>query len=176
MSLPNSDAMRLVLDLVSDGTIEVRNDGTIWRLKEFGRNCQPRRAENPSKKGYLRVTVGVPGQRRTVTVSAHRVVWEALRGVIPTGMQINHKDLNKANNHPENLEVVDQSGNIRHSYANGRVHPWSSCKIWRGRPKLTDRDRQWILKMRSHGLAYSKIVLITGVSKTHIARICKEGR
>jgi len=36
----------------------------------------------------------------------HRIVWEAFNGPIPGRLEINHKDLDRANNSLENLELV----------------------------------------------------------------------
>ena len=50
-------------------------------------------------------------------VPAHRVVWMIAHGrAIPASMEINHKDGNKANNAPHNLEVVTRSENTLHSF------------------------------------------------------------
>jgi hypothetical protein len=45
----------------------------------------------------------------------HRIVWEAFNNVIPEGMEINHKDLNRSNNKLENLEIVTHQQNIQHA-------------------------------------------------------------
>jgi hypothetical protein len=52
---------------------------------------------------------------RPKTGRVHRLVWEAFIGKIPTGMEINHKDGNKQNNHIDNLEVVYTRENQSHS-------------------------------------------------------------
>lgn len=45
----------------------------------------------------------------------HRVVWEAFNGPIPERLEINHKDLDRANNRLENLELVTHQQNTRHA-------------------------------------------------------------
>ena len=39
----------------------------------------------------------------------------------PEGMQVNHKDGNKRNNHPSNLEWATLVGNVLHAHANGLI-------------------------------------------------------
>ena len=52
----------------------------------------------------------------------HRLLWEAFRGPIPAGMQINHIDFNRKNNLLSNLEVVTQEQNHKHSSESGRTY------------------------------------------------------
>jgi predicted XRE-type DNA-binding protein len=67
------------------------------------------------QKGYLKIMFTANGNR--MAVYAHRVVWMVLNHAeIPEGLEVNHKDGNKRNNHPDNLEVITREGNIRHSF------------------------------------------------------------
>lgn len=52
----------------------------------------------------------------------HRLVYQYFVGDIPDGMQINHKDGNKKNNHFSNLELATNSENTKHGYDNGLYH------------------------------------------------------
>lgn len=63
--------------------------------------------------GYL--TTSILGKLRTI----HGLVAEAVYGPCPKGMEVNHKDGNKLNNRPENLEYVTKAQNIAHSIAHG---------------------------------------------------------
>ena len=47
--------------------------------------------------------------------SVHRLVWEAFNGPIPGRLEINHKDLDRANNRLDNLELVTHQQNIQHA-------------------------------------------------------------
>ena len=51
--------------------------------------------------------------------TAHRVIWEAAMGPIPSDRQINHKNGIKSDNRIANLEVVTPQENIRHAYDTG---------------------------------------------------------
>jgi hypothetical protein len=47
--------------------------------------------------------------------SVHRLVWEAFNGPIPGRLEINHKNLDRADNRLENLELVTHQQNIQHA-------------------------------------------------------------
>lgn len=70
------------------------------------------RAEVLDKRlGYGRVAV----YKRPLTwAMAHRVVWISVHGLIPDGLQINHKNRLRWDNRLVNLELVTPSGNQRH--------------------------------------------------------------
>ena len=97
---------------------EIDEQGHIWRIAEMKRGkVQPverRRAEYPRDDGYLRVRMGINGIR--IRVSAHRLVYRFFHGPIPANAIINHKEpeLGRAHNHPDNLEPLSQSNNIKH--------------------------------------------------------------
>jgi hypothetical protein len=63
------------------------------------------------KNGYYAVGLNKDGKDKTVTV--HQLVAVAFKGHTPCGLKwvINHKDLNKLNNHVDNLEVVTNREN-----------------------------------------------------------------
>ena len=63
-------------------------------------------------RGYLGVTLTIGSRVTPVTV--HSLVAEAFLGPRPEGFHVNHKDLCKQNNCPENLEYVTPTENIRH--------------------------------------------------------------
>ena len=52
-------------------------------------------------------------------ISVHRLVWEAVHGPIPIGMQINHINGIKKDNRIINLELVTGSENVTHAYRIG---------------------------------------------------------
>lgn len=163
-------AIDFALSLVADGTLRIDGAGRVWRTAVIShglrRTITPRRAENVAGKGYLRLTLQLPTERRLVQVMAHRLVWEVLRGPIPDGLQINHDDLDKTNNRIGNLEVTDGSGNIRHSYANGRTRPWS-----RVARRFGDAERLSIRIERAAGATFTELSRRFGCSVSHAHRI-----
>lgn len=73
-----------------------------------------------SKQGYVVIDGTWAGKGRTL--QAHRLVWEAVHGPIPEGLQINHLNGIKADNRIANLELVTPKENARHAFATGLRH------------------------------------------------------
>ena len=66
---------------------------------------------NPN--GYLRVKMN------NLSYEIHRLVSKFYLGDMPKGLCVNHKDGNKLNNKPSNLEYITISENIKHSIRMG---------------------------------------------------------
>jgi hypothetical protein len=64
-------------------------------------------------KHYLQVDLVRNGEY--TRKRAHRIVWEAFNGRIEGRLEINHKDLDRANNRLDNLEVVTHQQNLQHA-------------------------------------------------------------
>lgn len=81
-----------------------KDKGLVWkydrRMVKAGK-----KAGTKQKNGY--VAVYVCGKLYYV----HRIVWEMHNGPIPEGMQIDHIDRNRLNNHLWNLRLVTPEGN-----------------------------------------------------------------
>lgn len=67
-----------------------------------------------TNSGYELVHLSKDGVVKAYTV--HKLVYMAFNGDYDFSLQINHKDGNKTNNRLENLELVNQSDNVKHSY------------------------------------------------------------
>ena len=114
------------------GYFSVDDQGQVWRHRTRRRGSKrnlawlplatPRRAE--TKAGdYLAIPLELWGRKRTV--QAHRAVWIALKGDIPDGLLVNHKDGIKTRNHPSNLELATVSENAIHARDVLGVGPWT---------------------------------------------------
>lgn len=151
--------------MIEAGVIEVRPDGTVWKLRNMNATPldAPRRMETRSSNGYLSVKVCLEGRQYAMT--AHRLAWTVLRRSIPAGMEINHKDGVKTNNHPDNLEVVTGSENNLHAYRTlGRKLPKSIPK-----PVLAQVAPR-AKELRAAGLSFSEIGRRLGVAQTTVFR------
>lgn len=93
--------------------------------------------------GYLAYALCKDGKE--CTRLAHRLIAEAFIGPCPLGYQCNHKDGNKANNVPGNLEWVTPKENMRHAM---NVLGWRPSNQPRGdahyNVKLSAKDMETI--------------------------------
>lgn len=97
-----------------EGRYEVSDLGRVRSLMMNGKRRELILAPRPTKRGYLRVTLG---RRRDVYI--HRLVAAAFIGCCPEDHAVNHKDADKTNNAASNLEYVTPKTNSQHAVAMG---------------------------------------------------------
>jgi hypothetical protein len=148
--------------------VEVRPDGSVWRVARSGRQIAPKRIDMPDgSKGYRNVRL--PDESgRWRTFKAHRLVWWWHHGPVPDGLQIDHIDGDKSNNRIENLRVVTQAENITASYGAGRTRPWSRTGT------VSDRAARAIA-LREAGASLKDIAADLGCSISHAHRLASRG-
>lgn len=118
----------------------------------------------PNHKTRLIVGVKIDGVRRTIGV--HILVG---RTFIPNPNklpQINHKDGNPFNNHVDNLEWIDNYGNMVHAFENNLIS--KAVGQNNGKSKLTDKQAVEIFNSK---LSHSQLRLKYNVSKRTISDI-----
>lgn len=100
-----------------EGLYEVSNLGRVRSHYKTGRTLNGPHYMRPGDvRGYKQLVFCKNGEKRVRLV--HRLVAEAFLGAPPTPEhQVNHKDMNKANNVPANLEWVTHVANILHAAA-----------------------------------------------------------
>ena len=96
--------------VVSNENYEVSDIGRVRRISS-GRILKP----ILDSTGYYTQNLSLNGKQAPVRV--HRLVAEAF--VSQFNITVNHKDGDKLNNHPDNLEWVTRSENFRHAHENG---------------------------------------------------------
>ena len=118
-----------------------------------------------STGGYQNVMLQRSG--RTERRYVHHLVAEAFICESPNGRQINHKDGNKENNTPENLEWVTPSENIQHARKLGLLLVGESVR----HAKLTEADVVNIKEACRKGETQRAIAKRFRVSQGQISRI-----
>ena len=161
------DALQVLRHQISQGLMEVRPDGTIWKLANRDNmqrvtKINPKRAERKSKAGYLMVKMEWIGNQ--YLLSAHVAVWNVLVSAIPEGMDLNHKDGVKHNNNPNNLEAVTRSENLTHAYATG-LHV---------KENVARNLSKEAKALKAQGRSFLEIGKVLGVSQTTAFRATRE--
>jgi hypothetical protein len=162
---------------VVDGLLEVRPDGSVWRVAEehirggkvwrYART--PHRVDGVAN-GYR--IVKVMRNRRQTSCPAHRLVWRTLRGPIPPGLTINHIDGDKANNDPANLELATYSEQVKHMLhvlKKGRVLDQNGEKNLAA--TLTEKAVREIRRRRAAGERLKTIAADFGVTDRQVSKI-----
>lgn len=167
---------RTFLALVAVGVFFVDRDGKVWREKRLrGKGRWERmkaatRAETSSSRNYPTIIFRDGVQPKPRRVYAHRVVWAVRVGgrLVPEGMIVNHRNGDRRDSRPENLELVTASENVRHGVEKlggrrlrGEQHPGS---------KLTDRQVDEIRAAAGFG-SYAVLAAAYAVSVSTISAI-----
>lgn len=119
-----------------------------------------------NNRGYRHGHISVKGKHRCFRV--HRLVAEAFSGPCPPGLHVNHKDGDKLNNRPENLEYITAGDNNRHAMRIGLFHHGERCSY----AKLKDVDVVEIRRLIKLGdLTGREIAAVYDVSESNISQI-----
>ncbi len=102
----------------------------IYSISNFGRVLSRHTSHSKIMKprwkssGYQFVSVCKDRQHKNFYV--HHLVAYAFIGPRPAGLDINHKDGDKSNNHASNLEYVSRAENMRHARECGLFNNYGS--------------------------------------------------
>lgn len=101
--------------------------------------------------------------------NVHKLVAHAFIGERPEGLQVNHKDGNKLNNVPSNLEYITDIENKLHAQAMGN---WPIGER-HGRSKLSESDVVEIRQLMASGATTKDLAARFGVHRTIIQKIVR---
>jgi len=96
----------------SDGLIYTTKKAPRYNPKGELKVLRPR--THPSGYLYYGLFVGIGPNKQRLWRRGHRLIAETFLGKIPKGKEVNHKDLDKHNNNPSNLEYMTRSENQIH--------------------------------------------------------------
>jgi hypothetical protein len=110
-----------------EGRYEVSNTGLVRsRKKSSWKILKP----NVLKRGYSIVRLFNGSRKTAKDILVHILVAASFLGEKPNGMQVNHIDGNKSNNHINNLEYLTGKENMQHAVKlglfpsrKGEAHP-----------------------------------------------------
>lgn len=125
-----------------EGWYEVSDRGRVRRVRG-GNGTHVGRMSKISLDayGYPRVSMSKNSDRRMYKV--HRLVAEAFLGPCPEGMGVNHKDADKTNNAPGNLEYLTPRRNLQHAKKLGLFVSGGDHWTRRNPEKLPRGDQNW---------------------------------
>ena len=148
--LPNLKEDLYFFNLVKDKVLKITKDGKIYdneRKKYLNTNAK--------SLGYRRLSYKNHG------IQVHRLVWMTFNNkLIPEGLQVNHKNGIKYDNHKDNLELVTNRQNSQHAYDTGlskvsdKAKQASSSRLLGENninAKLTDKEVSYIRQEFSKG-------------------------
>lgn len=164
---------RLFLPLIEGGIFSIDEAGAVWRhaVRHVRRDewvsIPARRAEKDAGE-YLQIHQTINGKRLLCQVN--RLVWQHFNGAVPDGMEVNHDDGNKKNNHPRNLTLMTRSENMAHAFSTG-LHRGVRGEDHKGCRHSDDIVRRCITLRRREGLTLFAISAATGVSPSQVYRI-----
>lgn len=96
----------LIRQLLTDAAFRVDPDGTIWTTRCWGKkSCEWRKAGRIDTHGYIQISY--QGKR----LLAHRIVYQKFNGSLQADLVVDHKDQNRQNNKPENLQLATARSN-----------------------------------------------------------------
>lgn len=97
------------------------------------------------KTGYYLSSKLINGKRKRL----HVYIWEKLNGAIPKGYEVHHKDKDKTNNEPDNLELLSKSIHAKYhcDTASEKLRIFRSHNV---QEKATPAAREWHKSKEGH--------------------------
>jgi hypothetical protein len=148
----------------------ISDQGHLARTSTYGDNAKPCwKIRAPAlKTGYRSYHMCKNGVRKYRL--AHIMVWEAFKGPIPAGLEVNHENGDRDDPSLENLNLLTRSGNCAHSFrVLGRKNfnvPHRGSK--HALAKLTETDIPTIFALSAGGHTQTQIAKTFGVSGVSI--------
>jgi hypothetical protein len=140
-------------------------DRKITMRHKYGGLCQSTRpgrvlSQRVNTHGYFYVDAGSPVKTCTV----HKLIGLAFLGSRPDNLQVNHKDGDKLNNRPENIEYVTSTKNNHHAISTGLR-----------KMKLSDAEIETV-KSLAVALSFREIGRRFGVSYKTVSKVVNDRR
>ena len=151
-----------VYPAVERGILRIDSMGRIWRGTQ--------RAEHDQGQ-YLTVRWMTGAVRHNAQAS--RLIWRHLHGPIPGYLTINHKNGNKKDNHPSNLELATYREQAIHAMRvlgkNKRLLKQNGEANHMAR--LTEPQVREAKRLRAAGMSLTEVERLTGVPWKEVSRI-----
>jgi hypothetical protein len=159
---------------ILDGAYSISEDGDVRRDRPArGATVGATIRQVDDRNGYRRVGLSINGRPKYHWT--HHLVAAAFLGARPAGMQINHIDGNKTNNHYSNLEYVSPSANMQHAIRTGLRVPSQSARpgARNGSAKIGDAEVRTIREKADAGVPVRELCALFALSKATVHKIIK---
>jgi len=156
--VPETEGIYFVSDLGNIKRIKTQTGKTIEKFPKCGLDST----------GYRAIWLHLNGKLRYKKL--HQLVARTFIGECPEGLVVNHKDCNKQNNKPSNLEYVTRAENVAHAVRNHRF----PSKKGQTNPnaRLTDKQTEVIRRVwKEKKVSQNELSIITGISRHQIGLI-----
>lgn len=150
---------------------EVSEEGFVVNLKT-GRILKPdivKKRKNSIDSEYRRVTLCENNKPQKFAL--HRLVALYFVDGYEEGLEVNHKDGNRGNNHFSNLEWVTPSQNKEHALVNNLLPKG----VFHGNAKYTEQDVKNVLEYSSQGISRKDTATMCGVTLSFVKDV-RNGR
>jgi hypothetical protein len=116
--------------IVKDNSIHIIYTDSGKEIKQYTNKC-----------GYNTVYLypATHFSRQASPVAVHSIVAHCVLGSKPKGLEINHIDGIKTNNHPSNLEYVPHKKNMEHASKTGLLNSTKNKQIKKDNKKAIDQ-------------------------------------
>ena len=162
-----------------DDRYSVSNLGRV-RRDVGGRGTRAGTILNTDKgrDGYPGVTFSHGRRGKSKHHFVHRLVAAAFFGPAPAGLEVNHKNGNKADARLENLEYVTPSDNCKHAFRTGlNRRPWRERRPAQGEihgfSRLTNADVQEIRRLHKAGVPRREVLKQFDVKRSQFYNITR---
>lgn len=149
---------RIDFSVLEGETVKLIPGYDCYYASDFGRILSTKSGDlltpQLQPNGYTKVNLYKDGKKDRQYI--HRLIMLAFFG--KSDLVVNHKDGNRQNNAPSNLEYVTQSDNIK------------KC----AKRKLSEQDKVEIKRLKELGYKRETLGEMFGVRKEYINRICRE--
>lgn len=152
---------------------EVRRDGTVWtKISRNGLSMmeggQLRRCDSLDRGNYRVVNIyafsSILKKKHKKKLAVHRIVYQKFLGDLDPTKSINHKNGNKQDNRPENLELITFGENNTHAFK-----VLGQCPIKNAVLNFEIADEIRVLKAK--GWSLNQLSKKYGKSKGHLSAI-----
>jgi hypothetical protein len=146
-----------------EGYYSVSSSGRVRSDRSYNNTTWPGRIKNTfiDRGGYPCVSIFKKRNKKSVRV--HKLVADAFIGPCPSGLETNHKNGVKLDNHRGNLEYITRSANALHARSLGlglvgETHPFA---------KLSANDVLEIRRLSGRGMTSSALGKQFGITRAN---------